>query len=174
MTDRRLPPGLDRLRARREERRNRRALEMARMPRTTHSVERAAVEGAAARPSRTGRQKLLLSALVTAVVLVGLLFVGPFPVRAWWAQRSRTHALQHQIDVVEQANGRLEARSKHLKDPATVARLARQNYGMVSEGERSYALLPPPKVPVTLPPVWPFVTVAPVTPPATAPAAAGN
>jgi cell division protein FtsB len=174
MTDRRLPAGLDRLRARREERRNRRALELARMPRAARTPDRAEGGGADARPNRTGRQKLVLSALVTAVVLVGLLFVGPFPVRAWWAQRARTHALQHQIDVVEQANDRLEARAKHLEDPATVARLARQNYGMVREGERSYALLPPPKVPVTLPPVWPFVTVAPASPPATAPAAAGN
>ncbi len=120
-------------------------------------------------PRRTTRQKVLLSALVTGVVLVGLLFVGPFPVRTWWAQRSRTQALERQVAVIEKANARLDAQANDLKDPATVARIARQNYGMVRQGERSYALLPPPREPVTLPAVWPFVTLETVAQPAGVP-----
>ncbi len=165
-------PLLDQARTWSSRRRNRRALDFARepLPRaatpTATSVD--ATRGNAA--GRTRRQRVALGGLVGAVAMVGVFFIGPFPVRTWWAQRQRTQALQHQIDVVDAANTKLAARADDLRDPATVARLARQNYGMVRPGDRAYALLPSPKVPVVLPGIWPFVQVV-AAPGAAAPTA---
>lgn len=167
MNERPTPPGFDRFTAWRESRRSRRALERAREP-LGQPVTGTAPD--ATRLRRTRRQQLALIGLVTAVVFVGLAFVGAFPVSTWWSQRSRTQALEKQVSVIDEANQRLEARARELKDPATIARIARQNYGMVRQGERSYALLPPPRVPVTLPPVWPFVVLEPEGSPGSVPA----
>jgi hypothetical protein len=88
---------------------------------------------------------------------VGVLFVGPFPVRTWWSQHTEAGRLEQQIAVLDKANAHLTQRSRELDDPATIAALARRDYGMVHKGESAYAILPPPVPANRLPAVWPFV-----------------
>lgn len=114
---------------------------------------------AAAPPRRNRRQGVVLGAMITSIACVGVLFVGPFPVRTWWSQRNDAAHLQQQIDVLHEANTKLRTRVKELDDPATVRALARRDYGMVRKGESAYAVLPPPVPANRLPQVWPFVAL---------------
>lgn len=126
--------------------------------------------GDTARPARTRtgaparerrRHGALLGAMVTSIACVGVLFVGPFPVRTWWAQHNRATQIQKQISVLDAANAKLRTKVDELNDRATIEGLARRDYGMVHQGESAYAILPPPVPAAALPAVWPFVQLAP-------------
>ena len=119
---------------------------------------------AAAPPTRRAPQSpprrrppALLGAMVTSIVCVGVLFVGPFPVRTWWTQRTRAEALQKQINVLDAANAKLRTKRRELNDPATIEGLARRDFDMVHKGDSAYAISPPPVPSTDLPAVWPFV-----------------
>ncbi len=58
--------------------------------------------------------------MVTSIACVGVLFVGPFPVRTWWAQHNRATQIQKQISVLDAANAKLRTKVDELNDPATI------------------------------------------------------
>jgi cell division protein FtsB len=91
-----------------------------------------------------------------SVVLVGFLFAFYFPTRTWLAQRRSTGMAATQLDALSHANQTLSAQANALKDPAVIARIARDQYGMVKPGEKAFVVLPPPSAPTALPKVWPF------------------
>jgi hypothetical protein len=91
-----------------------------------------------------------------SVVLVGFLFAFYFPTRTWLAQRRSTRNATTQLDALTSANRTLSAQASALKDPAAIARIARDQYGMVKPGEKAFMVLPPPSAPTALPKVWPF------------------
>src|SRR3954453_8887210 len=74
---------------------------------------------APARERERRRHGALLGAMVTSIACVGVLFVGPFPVRTWWAQHNRSAQIQKQITVLDAANAKLRTKVSELNDPAT-------------------------------------------------------
>ena len=84
--------------------------------------------------------------VLLVVLLVGVLFVAVFPTRTWIAQKNDTKAAERQLQVLDEQNTKLEARSKALQTDAEIERLAREQYNLVRPGEEAYALLPAPEV----------------------------
>lgn len=113
----------------------------------------------------------MIGAAVGAVVVIVVLFLGPGTIGIWMNQRNQTAALHDKISTIDRANAALAERKRQLKDPKTVAYLARRNYGMVPKGSKSYAILPQPQATVELTATWPFVelshTAAGLTPTST-------
>lgn len=113
-----------------------------------------------AREERTRRRRRLVGPLLVAVTVVGLLFIGVYPTRAYFAQRASLGAAQQQREVLRAENAQLEQRVQALNTDAEIERLARERYNLVRPGEEAYAILPAPPPAVSLPPVWPFTALA--------------
>jgi cell division protein FtsL len=91
------------------------------------------------------------------VVLVGLLFAFVYPTRTFLDQRAQTNKARTQLETLRSENARLARESKKLSTDAEIERIARERYGLVKPGERSFVILPAP-------------TTAPPPPSSTAPA----
>lgn len=140
----------------RGERRSSRALEKARQSRSDRTA-----------PSRrpTGehsnrRNAAMLGAVGASLAVISLLFLGPGSINTWMSQRRQTQTLNAKIDTLDKANAALTERQKQLKDPQTIAYLARRNYGMVPKGSKSYAILPSPQQSAELDGTWPFIELS--------------
>ncbi|MBK5288474.1 MAG: septum formation initiator family protein [Acidimicrobiia bacterium] len=88
------------------------------------------------------RRAIMLRTSVALVIVVGLLFVVVFPVRALLDQRGALDQSQHQLEVLRQERQRLEREAKQLQADAEVERVAREDLGMVRPGEQAYAPVP--------------------------------
>ncbi len=97
------------------------------------------------------RRTVALRASVAVFVVVGLLFVVVFPVRAWMDQRASLDRSRHQLEVLQREQARLANEAKRLTDPQEIERLARARYGMVRHGEQAYSVVPAPPTSTTLP-----------------------
>jgi cell division protein FtsL len=78
------------------------------------------------------------------VVLVGLLFAFVYPTRTFLDQRAETNKARAQLEVLQAENARLARESKRLSTDSEIERLAREKYGLVKPGERSFVILPTP------------------------------
>jgi cell division protein FtsB len=81
--------------------------------------------------------------LLAGLVVVGLLFVGVFPTRAWLSQRDAIGDASERLTVLREQNEALEGRVRVLGTDEEIERLAREQYNLVRPGEEAYALLPP-------------------------------
>jgi cell division protein FtsB len=81
--------------------------------------------------------------LLVVVVLGGLLFLFILPGRTWLQQRRAMSSAEHRLQLLDAQNSALAKRAAQLQDPAYVKQIARQQYGLVLPGERSYGILPP-------------------------------
>jgi len=106
------------------------------------------------------RRRRLLWPMLAAVTIIGLLFIGVYPTRTYFTQRSSLHSAQHQLDLLNAENQKLSQRVAQLNTDAEIEKLARQDYGMVRPGEEAYAILPAPPPPLDIPQVWPFTGLA--------------
>jgi cell division protein FtsB len=97
------------------------------------------------------RRTMTLRASVAVFVVVGLLFVVVFPVRAWMDQRAALDRSQHQLEVLQREQRRLTDEAKRLADPQEIERLARARYGMVRHGEQAYSVVATPTSTTTPP-----------------------
>jgi hypothetical protein len=97
---------------------------------------------------------------VAGIAVVGVLFVGVFPIRTYLAQRAATDRAETQLRVISAENDRLQARVDALDTDAEIERLARAEYNLVRPGEEAYAILPAPPPPIEIPAVWPFAGLA--------------
>jgi cell division protein FtsL len=104
---------------------------------------------------RSPRRRMLWM-LLAAVTVIGVLFIGVYPTRTYLAQRSGLQKAQHQLDVLQTENAKLEQQAADLNTDSRVETLARENYNLVRPGEEAYAILPAPPPKIALPPVWPF------------------
>ena len=82
--------------------------------------------------------------IVGLFVLLVLLLVAGFPVRAYVDQQRSLTSTSERLAVLEKTNKQLEAQSKELHSDAAVERLAREQYNLVRPGEEAYAILPGP------------------------------
>jgi cell division protein FtsB len=114
----------------------------------------------AARTQQRRRPRALLWALLASVIVVGVLFIGVYPMRTYLAQRTSLHHAERQIDVLKTQNDKLAQQAQQLNTDSEIERLAREQYNLVRPGERAFAILPAPPPPIQLPPVWPFTGLA--------------
>ncbi len=96
-----------------------------------------------------------MAALAAAAVAI----LAP-PVRGWWSQREDIDAAREELAALEDDNDALGERLDRVADPAELERIARDQLGLVREGEESYVILPPPTAGLVLPDAWPFNRVA--------------
>ena len=101
-------------------------------------------------------RRRLLWILLGSVTVIGALFIGVYPTRTYLAQRSALQTKQHQLDVLQAENAKLDQQAADLNTDSKIETIARENYNLVRPGEEAYAILPAPPPKITVPPVWPF------------------
>lgn len=77
-------------------------------------------------------------------MLVGVLFAFVYPTQTFLDQRSETGKARAQLELLRSENAKLADASRRLHDDAEIARIARQQYGLVKPGETPYVILPAP------------------------------
>lgn len=90
------------------------------------------------------RRAIALRASVALLVVTGLLFVVVFPVSAWLDQRASLGRSEHRLEVLTRERQRLDRAAARLLLPGEVERIAREQFGMVKQGEQAYAAVPGP------------------------------
>lgn len=78
------------------------------------------------------------------------------PARSYLSERAELSDREVELAELERVNEGLEARLERMDDPEVVRQIARRDYGLVSEGEESYSILPPATAGLVLPRGWPF------------------
>lgn len=81
---------------------------------------------------------------VASVVLVGVAFVTVFPTGTYLHQRQSLTQVQAQLAQLRRQDRALSEQAAQLDTNAEIARLARQDYGLVLPGQEAYAILPRP------------------------------
>jgi len=113
-------------------------------------------------------QKLLVSEktrryffwlFILAVVAVILVWAIQ-PIRLWLDQRDDLSIKQQELTDIESSNAALEERAEALQTPEQIEIIARQNFGLIREGEEAYAVLPAAPEPLRIPSSWPFTELA--------------
>ncbi|HMC38292.1 MAG TPA: septum formation initiator family protein [Acidimicrobiales bacterium] len=80
--------------------------------------------------------------LLVVVALGGLLFLFILPGRTWLEQRRAMSRAEHQLQVLNAENAALTRKAAQLQTPAYVQQIARQEYGLVLPGQRSFGIIP--------------------------------
>lgn len=92
--------------------------------------------------------------------VLGLLLVAAailaVPAQSYLAQRGELADREAELAELDRSNDELAERLDRLSDPDAIQRIARRDYGLVSEGEESYSILPPATAGLVLPGGWPF------------------
>ena len=96
------------------------------------------------------------------MTVVGIVFIGVYPTRTWFAQRGQLNDATHQLSVLEQQNDdRSRAQVTALNTDSEIERLAREKYNLVRPGEEElHAINPAPPPPLVVPGTWPFGALA--------------
>jgi cell division protein FtsB len=89
-------------------------------------------------------KKTEAAGLVAAVVLAGFaVYGGEYSTKDWWTLRVRLAA---ERDTVRQLEARLDSLGRYARalenDPAAQERAAREQFGMIRDGEILYRLVP--------------------------------
>ncbi|MEZ5239102.1 MAG: septum formation initiator family protein [Microthrixaceae bacterium] len=98
--------------------------------------------------------------LVGAGVAAFAAVVLAAPLGNWWDQRNQIRAAEDELALIEADNEALRGRLDSISDPETIERIARQDLGLVREGEESYTILPPSTAGLVMPDTWPFDRLA--------------
>ena len=104
-------------------------------------------------------RRYLFWLFILAVVVV-ILFWAIQPIRLWLEQREDLSTKQQELIEIELSNSALEERAEALQTPEQVELIARQNFGLIREGEEAYAVLPAAPEPLRIPSSWPFTELA--------------
>jgi cell division protein FtsB len=91
-----------------------------------------------ARDSRRTRLCLVGGTVLSAVILAAW-----FPASALYHQRANLASASAQLAQLHSQDASLTQERHNLNDAAEVGRIARQQYQLVSPGQRAYAVLPP-------------------------------
>lgn len=84
-------------------------------------------------------------AVLAAAFLVGLVIVATeFPLGQLLHERAALAQAGAQLGQLQAQNRQLGAEVSALRDPSTIARIAHDDYGLVTRGERSIVILPSP------------------------------
>lgn len=100
-------------------------------------------------------RRTLLSALVVATAVVVLVY-AVLPSRAYFDQRDELASSRAELAELTAANDELSRRIEALDTREAIELLARRDFNFVYPGQETYAILPAPPPPVSLPATWPF------------------
>ena len=104
-------------------------------------------------------RRYLFWLFILAVVVVILIWAIQ-PIRLWLDQREELSTKQQELTNIESSNSALEQRAEALQTPEQIELIARQNFGLIREGEEAYAVLPAAPDPLRIPSSWPFTELA--------------
>ena len=104
-------------------------------------------------------RRYLFWLFILAVVVVILIWAIQ-PIRLWLDQREELSTKQQELTNIESSNSALEQRAEALQSPEQIELIARQNFGLIREGEEAYAVLPAAPDPLRIPSSWPFTELA--------------
>ena len=104
-------------------------------------------------------RKYLFWAFILIVVAVILIWAIQ-PIRLWIDQSKELSTKQQELEDIQISNTALEERAEALLTPEQIELIARQNFGLIREGEEAYAVLPPAPEPLRIPSSWPFTELA--------------
>lgn len=88
--------------------------------------------------------RLAVKITLALLVLVGAMYLFVFPARTYLAQKQDIAVQERTIAVLKAEDAKLVADSSALQDGATIARIARQEYGLVRPGQQAFMVLPSP------------------------------
>ena len=114
--------------------------------RTARTPARAGTRRDARLAARARRSRVLLAA---AAVVAALVLATSFPFSSLLGQRQQLSVAQGQVDRLTSENRALSSEVLRLGDPATVAAIARADYGFVQPGQKAYDILPTAGAPLT-------------------------
>jgi cell division protein FtsB len=78
------------------------------------------------------------------LVLVGAMYLFAYPARTYLDQKQAIAVQERTIAVLKAEDAKLAGESSALQSPATIARIARQEYGLVKPGQQAFMVLPSP------------------------------
>ena len=104
-------------------------------------------------------RRYLFWLFILAVVVVILIWAIQ-PIRLWLDQREELSTKQQELTDIQSSNSALEQRAEELQTPEQIELFARQNFGLIREGEEAYAVLPAAPGPLRIPSSWPFTELA--------------
>ena len=104
-------------------------------------------------------RRYLFWLFILAVVVVILIWAIQ-PIRLWLDQREELSTKQQELTDIQSSNSALEQRAQELQTPEQIELFARQNFGLIREGEEAYAVLPAAPGPLRIPSSWPFTELA--------------
>jgi cell division protein FtsB len=81
--------------------------------------------------------------LVGAAVVSALILVAWFPASALYRQHASLAGASQQLRALHQQDSALAQERKNLSDSSEIARIAREQYQLVSPGQHAYEVLPP-------------------------------
>jgi cell division protein FtsB len=82
-----------------------------------------------------GLRTVTVALLVAVVFAMVLLLLGVVPLRSYQAQRQDLDATRQRVTMLRERNARLDERSRLLRTDTEIARVARQQFGMVKPGQ---------------------------------------
>src|SRR3954471_12900502 len=101
-------------------------------------------------------RRRVLWLLLAAVTVIAVLFIGVYPTRTYFSQRSALKKAQHQLTVLSDENAKLDQAANDLNTDARIEQIARERFNFVRPGEEAFAILPAPPEKIAVPAVWPF------------------
>jgi cell division protein FtsB len=84
----------------------------------------------------------VLGTTMIGLAIVGFLFAFVYPTSTFFRQRSELNQAEERLQRLQDETRRLEKEAGKLQGDAEVVRLAREQYGLVREGETPYAIVP--------------------------------
>jgi cell division protein FtsB len=86
---------------------------------------------------------------MAVMVLVGAMYLFAYPARTYLAQKQAIAVQERTIAVLKAEDSKLAGESSALQSPATIARIAREQYGLVKHGQQAFMVLPSPAKPAS-------------------------
>ncbi len=81
---------------------------------------------------------------MAVMVLVGAMYLFAYPARTYLAQKQAIAVQERTIAVLKGEDSKLAGESSALQSRGTIARIARQEYGLVKPGQQAFMVVPSP------------------------------
>jgi cell division protein FtsB len=91
--------------------------------------------------------RLGVKVALVLLVLGGAMYLFVFPARTYLAQKQGIAAEARTVAVLKAEDSKLTSESSALQDNATIEQIARQEYGLVKQGQQAFMVLPSPSRP---------------------------
>ncbi|MDH3499741.1 MAG: septum formation initiator family protein [Acidimicrobiia bacterium] len=80
---------------------------------------------------------------ILLLVALTVVLTNVFPFRQILAQRQQVEIASEQLAVLQEENARLDAEAAALRTPTEIERMARNDFGLVREGDTSFVIVEP-------------------------------